>query len=104
MTKVFAIRLALVIDSIISRNQLAFLKERLLVDGDDVVNEVVDLAKKDCLIFKVGFEKTKDSDKLIFEGNFSLSQVEIHNGLKQGEPLLLVEEQGARCVYEENNI
>jgi len=40
-------------------------------------------------------------DKFIFEGNLLLPQVEIKNGLKQGETLapfvfLLVEELGAR--------
>jgi len=64
MAKVLTIRLALVMYSIVSPNQSAFFKESLLVDGDVVVNKVVDLtkkAKKDCLIFKVDFEKPYDS-------------------------------------------
>ncbi|MCI35870.1 RNA-directed DNA polymerase (Reverse transcriptase), partial [Trifolium medium] len=49
---------------LISPNQSAFVKGRLLVDGVLTVNEVVDLAKRakqDCLIFKVDFEKAYDS-------------------------------------------
>ncbi|MCI34133.1 RNA-directed DNA polymerase (Reverse transcriptase), partial [Trifolium medium] len=45
---------------LIALNQSTFIKGRNLVDGVLVVNEVVDLAKrtgKECLIFKVDFEK-----------------------------------------------
>jgi hypothetical protein len=51
-------------DSIISKNQSAFIKGRFLADGVVVVNEVVDMArrlKKDCLILKVDFQKAYDS-------------------------------------------
>lgn len=51
-------------NSIISTNQLVFLKGRSLVDGVMVVNDIVDFAKranKDCLILKVDFEKAFDS-------------------------------------------
>jgi hypothetical protein len=51
-------------DTIIAFDQSAFLKGRNLVDGVFVVNEVVELAKKtmrECLIFKVYFEKSYDS-------------------------------------------
>ncbi|KAK2393020.1 hypothetical protein QL285_055002 [Trifolium repens] len=51
-------------DSLTSRNQSAFIKGRLLVDGVLVINEVVDWVKKTknkCLIFKVDFEKAYDS-------------------------------------------
>ncbi|MCI24612.1 LINE-1 reverse transcriptase like, partial [Trifolium medium] len=60
IAKVLAGRLATVIAS----NQSAFIKGRSLVDGVLVVNKVVDLAKrlgKECLIFKVDFEKAYDS-------------------------------------------
>ncbi|KAK2443790.1 hypothetical protein QL285_014866 [Trifolium repens] len=49
---------------LISRNQSAFIKGRLLVDGVLTINEVVDYAKRakeKCLIFKVDFEKAYDS-------------------------------------------
>ncbi|PNX64267.1 cysteine-rich receptor-like protein kinase, partial [Trifolium pratense] len=43
---VLAARLAKVMDSIVASTQSAFLKDRYLVDGVMVVNEIVDLAKK----------------------------------------------------------
>lgn len=55
IAKVLAGRLSLVMNSIISTFQSAFLKGRHLVDEVLVVNEVVDLAKKmkrECLILK----------------------------------------------------
>jgi hypothetical protein len=64
IAKVLEKRLAMVIDSLISTNQSAFIKGRNLVDGVVVVNEVVEMArksKKECLIFKVDFEKAYDS-------------------------------------------
>ncbi|MCI14925.1 transposon TX1 putative protein, partial [Trifolium medium] len=63
VAKVLASRLATVMDKLISRNQLAFIKGRHLVDRVVAVNEIIDLAKKfgkDCLIFKVDFEKAYD--------------------------------------------
>ncbi|WJX91755.1 hypothetical protein P8452_73482 [Trifolium repens] len=64
VAKVLAKRLGLVMNSIVAPTQSAFLKERYLVDGVMVVNEIVDLAKKTgkgCLVFKVDFEKAYDS-------------------------------------------
>jgi hypothetical protein len=61
---VLAFRLARVMDSLVAQTQSAFLKGRNLVDGVLVINELVDLAKrknKQCLIFKVDFEKAYDS-------------------------------------------
>lgn len=72
IANVLASRLASVIDKIISPNQSAFFKNRQLVDGVVVVNKVVDLAKKskkDCLIFKVNFEKDCDSMSWTFYWN-----------------------------------
>ncbi|MCI00911.1 LINE-1 reverse transcriptase like, partial [Trifolium medium] len=71
--KVLASRLGNVLNSVIASNQSAFLKGRNLVDGVMVVNEVVDLAKrtgKDCMIFKVDFEKAYDSVDWSFFGGF----------------------------------
>ena len=120
LAKVLARRLAGVLNSIISPTQSAFLKGRNLVDGVLVVNELVDYArkmKKECLIFKVDFEKAYDSvdwgflehmmvrvgmcDKWIawmkacvFGGTMSIlvngsptKEINIHRGLKQGDPL-----------------
>jgi hypothetical protein len=120
VAKVLAARLAPVMHSIVATTQSAFLKGRLLVDGVVVINEVVDLAKKsgkDCLIFKVDFEKAYDSmdwsfldymlgrfgfcDKwrewiraCVFTGSMSVlvngsatEEINIQRGLKQGDPL-----------------
>jgi hypothetical protein len=109
-----------VIDSLIASNQSAFIKGRNLVDSVVVVNEVVELAKKsrkECLIFKVDFEKAYDSvdwgfleymlhrfgfcskwidwiRACVFAGNLSVlvngcptSKINIQRGLKQGDPL-----------------
>jgi hypothetical protein len=64
LAKVLVKRLSKVMNSIILVSQSAFLKGRQLVDGVLIVNEVVDLAKRakrECLIFKVDFEKAYDS-------------------------------------------
>jgi hypothetical protein len=120
VAKVLAARLAKVIDSVISNTQLAFVKGRQLVEGVVVVNEVVDFAKKsgkECLIFKVDFEKAYDSVEWIFldymlrrfgfgekwhgwmkasicSGSLSVlvngcatEEICIKRGLKQGDPL-----------------
>jgi hypothetical protein len=64
VAKVLATRLAKVLGELIPKTQSAFLKGRQLVEGVVVVNEVIDFAKKarkNCLIFKVDFEKAYDS-------------------------------------------
>lgn len=120
VAKVLAGRLAPVMDKIISSNQFAFIKGRQLVDGVVAVNEIIDFArkaKKDCLIFKVDFEKAYDSVSWNFLeymmrrlgfgvrwcrwiracvccGNLSVlvngcptEEINIQRGLKQGDPL-----------------
>ncbi|MCH90117.1 transposon TX1 putative 149 kDa protein, partial [Trifolium medium] len=57
-------RLARVMNLLVESTQSAFLKGRNLVDGVVVVNEVVDMARRNgqsCLILKVDFEKAYDS-------------------------------------------
>ncbi|GAU38174.1 hypothetical protein TSUD_264000 [Trifolium subterraneum] len=64
VAKVLTKRLCLVMDSLVSKNQSAFIKGRLLVDDVLVINEIVDWVKKakvKCEIFKVDFEKAYDS-------------------------------------------
>jgi hypothetical protein len=64
IAKVLTTRLASVIDKLVASTQSAFIKGRHLVDGVVVINEVVDLARRNgqsCLIFKVDFEKAYDS-------------------------------------------
>jgi hypothetical protein len=120
VAKVLVARLAPVMNAIVAPTQSAFLKGRLLVDGVLVINEVVDLAKKsgkNCLIFKVDFQKAYDSvewsfldymlgrfgfcDKwrewiraCVFAGSMSVfvngsatEEINIQRGLKQGDPL-----------------
>ncbi|GAU48891.1 hypothetical protein TSUD_98820 [Trifolium subterraneum] len=76
LAKVLAKRLRLVIGSVISESQTAFVKDRQILDGILIANEVVDEArksKKDLMLFKVDFEKS-----LRFGGL---------GGLRQGDPL-----------------
>jgi len=120
LAKVLARRLAGVMNSIISSTQSAFLKGRNLVDGVLVVNELVGYprkVKKECLIFKVDFEKAYDSvdwgfleymlyrvgmsekwvawmkacvcggSKSILVNGCPTEEISIHRGLKQGDPL-----------------
>ncbi|MCI02774.1 cysteine-rich receptor-like protein kinase [Trifolium medium] len=64
LAKVLANRLRLVIGSVISESQTAFVRDRQILDGILIVNEVVDEArrsKKELMLFKVDFEKAYDS-------------------------------------------
>lgn len=64
ISKVSAARLAGVMESIIALNQSAFIRKRHIADGVVVLNKIIDLTrkrKKECLIFKVDFEKAYDS-------------------------------------------
>jgi hypothetical protein len=64
VAKVLAARLGIVMDSLVNSTQSAFIKGRNLVDRVVVVNEVLDVAKKsrrECMVFKVDFEKAYDS-------------------------------------------
>ncbi|CAJ2627985.1 unnamed protein product [Trifolium pratense] len=64
LAKVLANRLRTVIGSVISESQSAFVKDRQILDGILIANEVVDEArkfKKELMLFKVDFEKAYDS-------------------------------------------
>lgn len=64
IAKVLANRLRVVIGSVVSETQSAFVKKRQILDGILIANEVVDEAfklKKDLMLFKVDFEKAYDS-------------------------------------------
>jgi hypothetical protein len=52
------------IDSVISESQTAFVKDRQILDGVLIVDEVVDEAwrsNKELVLFKMDFEKAYDS-------------------------------------------
>lgn len=60
LSKVLANRLRAVMGSVISETQTAFVKDRQILDGIPIANEVVDEArksKKELMLFKVDFEK-----------------------------------------------
>ncbi|XP_071730763.1 uncharacterized protein [Rutidosis leptorrhynchoides] len=64
IAKLLATRLSSVIGSVISPEQSAFIKERQILDGPLIVNEVVDWCKrkkKKAMLFKVDFDKAFDS-------------------------------------------
>ena len=64
LAKVLANKLKMVIGTVVSDTQTAFVKNRQILDGILIANEVVDEARKDkkeLLLFKVDFEKAYDS-------------------------------------------
>jgi hypothetical protein len=64
LAKLLANRLRMVIGSVISETQTTFVKDRQILDGILIANEVVDearRAKKELMLFKVDFEKAYDS-------------------------------------------
>lgn len=64
LSKVLANRLKKVLLLVISECQSAFLGGRNILDGVVIVNELVDLAKRnkeECMLFKVDFEKAYDT-------------------------------------------
>ncbi|MCH83612.1 cysteine-rich receptor-like protein kinase, partial [Trifolium medium] len=64
LAKMLANRLHSVIGSVISESQTVFVRDRQILDGILIANEVVDEArksKKELMLFKVDFEKAYDS-------------------------------------------
>lgn len=62
-SKVLASRLKRVLGSLISKFQTAFVSGRELLDGAVVANDIINLVvrnKKECMLFKVDFEKAYD--------------------------------------------
>jgi len=59
--KVLSLRLKKVVNSLVSENQCAFLKDRNIVEGPIIINEVLDFAKKSkkgCLVFQGRFRES----------------------------------------------
>jgi len=86
MAKVLAGRLAPIMDKLISSNQSAFLKGRQLMDSVVAINEVIDAARKgkrECLIFKVDFEKACDSVSWSFV-NYMMRRLGFSDRLSKG--------------------
>lgn len=64
ISKVLANRLKKVLDKLISVNQSAFLKDRLIIDGPLIINEMIAWVKKSnrkAFVFKVDFNKAFDN-------------------------------------------
>lgn len=64
ISKFLASRLKIVIASIVGDEQSAYIKDRNILDGHLIVNEVISWinnAKKTCMLFKVDFDKAFDS-------------------------------------------
>lgn len=66
--KILANRLALLIDSLVSKEQTAFIKDIHILNGPFIMNEVLawcKAKKKATMVFKVDFEKAYDSVRWI---------------------------------------
>ncbi|XP_058751483.1 uncharacterized protein LOC131624543 [Vicia villosa] len=120
VAKLLSGRIKGVLNSIISPCQSAFVPGRQLLDGVVVANEVVDYARKEyknCVLFKVDFEKAYDKvswsflrfmlkrmgfgekwmkwmELLVFNSNMSVlangsptKEFKVSRGLRQGDPL-----------------
>ncbi|GAU45582.1 hypothetical protein TSUD_273820 [Trifolium subterraneum] len=97
MAKVLGNRLRLVMDSVISESQTAFVRDRQILDGILIANEVVDearRAKKELMLFKVDFEKAKWIRECICTTTASVlvngsptDEFPLERGLRQGDPL-----------------
>nr|GEU39042.1 RNA-directed DNA polymerase, eukaryota [Tanacetum cinerariifolium] len=64
ITKILANRLVNVLDGIVNEVQSSFIKDRQILDGPFILNEIIQWCKqkhKKALIFKVDFEKAYDS-------------------------------------------
>ncbi|XP_058764508.1 uncharacterized protein LOC131637959 [Vicia villosa] len=120
VTKLLAGRLKRILGTIVSPCQSAFVPGRQMLEGVVVANEVVDFARKegkDCLLFKVDFEKAYDKvnwnflrymfrkmgfgakwrgwmEKLVFKSHMLIlvngsptEDFEVGKWLRQGDPL-----------------
>jgi hypothetical protein len=126
MAKVLTNRLKLIIGSVLSETQYVFVKERQILNGIVIANEVVDYAerrKKELISFKVDFEKPYNLVEWVYfsckrrmwlmECKFStamrrfwlmeiLHEFKLGMGLRQGDPLsallFLITDEGSNVM------
>ncbi|GAU50260.1 hypothetical protein TSUD_409060 [Trifolium subterraneum] len=95
LVKILANRLWLVMGSVILETQTTFVKDRQILDGILIANEVVDEARKsqkELLLFKVDFEKAYDSVDwgyldMVMINSSPTEEFLMERGLRQGDPL-----------------
>ncbi|GAU36842.1 hypothetical protein TSUD_213660 [Trifolium subterraneum] len=94
LAKVLANRLRLVMGSVILESQTAFVRDRQILDGILIANEVVDearRAKKELILFKVDFDKAYDSvdwaTASVLVNGSPTDEFPLERGLRQGDAL-----------------
>nr|GEX91304.1 RNA-directed DNA polymerase, eukaryota [Tanacetum cinerariifolium] len=90
VSKILANRSSLVMSSLISKEQSAFVRDRQILDGPMILSEVIEWCnqkKKKSMIFKVDFEKAFDSVRFVLVNGNPTKEFQLQKGLRQGDPL-----------------
>lgn len=72
LSKILATRLRKVLDGLISQNQSAFIRDKYILDGVVILNEVIAETKRKkikCMLFKIDFENVYESVDWKFLGS-----------------------------------